>query len=667
MTNATFSIANTFAGNTRITGGGNFVKMGAGNLTINSMQGLGGLINVQAGTLTIGASGAFTNSNSLLISGGTLNLAGWEQFNQVYMTSGAITGSSFLQAIGSFNFTDSGTVSAKLRNASASLIKSGAGTVELSATGNDYGGTTTINGGTLLVSGTVTATSSVNVAAAGTLQLGNGTTTGSINTAAAITDNGSLVISRSNAVVQGADFSSAAITGTGSFTQAGSGNTTLNALNTYSGNTTIASGTLSIATGNVTATAAQALGTGTVLDLGVAGTSSGMLLYTGAAGTVAKDIYALGNGSDTVQNGGSGLLTLSGTLTKNGTVLTLKGGTNGIAVTGTIAGSSANSDLIIDGGTTTLSTANSYNGPTFIINAATLNANAAGALPTSNGRTAVFIDQSGSGNSTLAFGTDQAIASLTGASTSAVNLGSHAITVGTTSGSTTFAGVISGTGGSLTKDGASTLVLTGTNGYTGSTIVSNGMLIIDGSTNVSSSVTVNSGGTLGGHGTINGLVTLASGGTLNPGNGGPGLLTMGSLTLQLGSTTAFEINGTFTRGVDFDAINVNTSGGLTLNGNFTISFTNGSALANTTINLFGYLGSHTGDFVSVASTGYYTGAWAHVGETFTLDSMGQSLVFDETSGSLVIGATPEPSTWALLTVALSVVLIFRRRSGRPPR
>src|SRR5262249_6100802 len=56
-----------------------------------------------------------------------------------------------------------------------------------------------------------------------------------------------------------------------------------------------------------------------------------------------------------------------------------------------------------------------------------------------------------------------------------VTLGSATLTTGNDNTSTTFSGVISGTGG-LVKIGAGTLTLTGANSYTGPTIVSGGML-----------------------------------------------------------------------------------------------------------------------------------------------------------------------------------------------
>lgn len=51
-----------------------------------------------------------------------------------------------------------------------------------------------------------------------------------------------------------------------------------------------------------------------------------------------------------------------------------------------------------------MNVANTYNGPTSRVNGDTLAANVTDALPTANGRTAVSMDQSGSGSSTLTLG-----------------------------------------------------------------------------------------------------------------------------------------------------------------------------------------------------------------------------------------------------------------------
>jgi autotransporter-associated beta strand protein len=231
----------------------------------------------------------------------------------------------------------------------------------------------------------------------------------------------------------------------------------------------------------------------------------------------------------------------------------------------------------------------------------------------------------------------------------------------------TVSGIVSESGGNRTmeKSGAGTLVLSGANTYTGGTTVTGGTLLVNngtGSGTGTGNVTVN-GGTLGGSGTISGGVTINSGGTLAPGNS-PGLLTVGSLVLNAGSATVFEVAGSTTRGGDYDAINVVTSGGLTLNGNFTIGFTNVSALDNTTnINLFQYTGSHAGNFMSLVSTGFYAGTWVSGGaDIFTLSSGGQTLTFSELTGSLTV--IPEPAIWALLAFSLTIFMVMRRRAAR---
>ncbi|HOW71093.1 MAG TPA: autotransporter-associated beta strand repeat-containing protein [Phycisphaerae bacterium] len=91
-------------------------------------------------------------------------------------------------------------------------------------------------------------------------------------------------------------------------------------------------------------------------------------------------------------------------------------------------------------------------------------------------------------------GTVQQIASLSGPAGSAVTLGAGQLTVGSPSGSTQFAGTISGVGGSLVKDGNSTLTLSGTSTYTGNTIVQSGALLVNGS--IAGGLTVQAGGTV---------------------------------------------------------------------------------------------------------------------------------------------------------------------------
>jgi autotransporter-associated beta strand protein len=151
----------------------------------------------------------------------------------------------------------------------------------------------------------------------------------------------------------------------------------------------------------------------------------------------------------------------------------------------------------------------------------------------------------------------QQIGSLTGVAGSTVALGSGRLIVNSSS-NTQFAGIISGVGGSLVKQGAGKLTLTGTIAYTGATLLNGGALSVNGS--LAGPVTVNNTGALLGTGNISGLVNVASGGMLTPGNSA-GALTIASLALDAGSQTQIELAGT-ARGSQYDAVLVGGSASL---------------------------------------------------------------------------------------------------------
>ncbi len=99
---------------------------------------------------------------------------------------------------------------------------------------------------------------------------------------------------------------------------------------------------------------------------------------------------------------------------------------------------------------------------------------------------------------------------------------------------------ISGHGG-LTKQGIGALVLTGTNTYSGPTLVNQGLLAVNGS--ITSDVTVGSSGVVGGSGQI-GSLTANSGGTVAPGNSIGTLNVAGDVNFAAGSTYAVELSAT---------------------------------------------------------------------------------------------------------------------------
>jgi autotransporter-associated beta strand protein len=231
---------------------------------------------------------------------------------------------------------------------------------------------------------------------------------------------------------------------------------------------------------------------------------------------------------------------------------------------------------------------------------------------------------------------------------------------GSNTGDNTVQGIIAdNTAGTVLveKNGTGKWVLSGDNTYTGATSVNAGTLQIDGDQSAASgAVTVASGATLSGSGTIGGATTVQSGAFLAPGNS-PGVLTFDD-ALTLEGTTTMEILGT-ARGTEYDGIDVN--GALSYGGALVLSAD--SLIADGTYDLFGILGTESGDFASISLSGL-----AYSGETFSFDSSdtwtatvgSQEFTFLQSTGDLTV--IPEPGTFALLAgfFGLGYVMVRRR-------
>ncbi|RYD67858.1 MAG: PEP-CTERM sorting domain-containing protein, partial [Verrucomicrobiaceae bacterium] len=196
-----------------------------------------------------------------------------------------------------------------------------------------------------------------------------------------------------------------------------------------------------------------------------------------------------------------------------------------------------------------------------------------------------------------------------------------------------------GIGRGLTKAGPGTLILDGTNSYTGNTTVDAGSLIVNGSIS-GSNVLVNSGATLGGSGTVGSVDLL--GGTVAPGNG-PGTLSTNSFSLDSTAAIKFELAQA---GVTGGGINdlISVAGNLTLDG--TLQVTPLSGFGGGTYPLFTYTGTLTnsGLALDLAFLALYPG----------------SAISTATQGIVNLVVVPEPTTGALLMISLGAFAGFRR-------
>jgi fibronectin-binding autotransporter adhesin len=357
--------ASTISGT--LSGSGSLTKQGSGTLTIsNNNSGYSGETRLEGGVLEIGDNGALGAGTVTFRDAGTIRSTNAAD-RTLSLAIGTFTGSTgtvyTFGSAGTGNLTFSGTGSTALGSVTRNLnILNNLTTFGQSFTGT--GAITKSGAGTLILAGANTYTGNTTINA-GTLQLGNGGTSGSLSTSSNITVNGTLAFNRSNDVVQGTDFkSSVVISGTGSLVQMGTGNLTLNAANTYSGGTTLNSGTLVINN-------ASAIGSGTFsINGGTLNNTSGstITLSTNNAQSWNGDFAFTGTND---LNLGTGAVTLNATRT-----ITVNSGN--LTVGGTISGTGFG--LTKNGtGTLILSGSNSYTGNT-TINAGTLQASVTGAL-----------------------------------------------------------------------------------------------------------------------------------------------------------------------------------------------------------------------------------------------------------------------------------------------
>ncbi|MBZ9922178.1 autotransporter-associated beta strand repeat-containing protein, partial [Mesorhizobium sp. BR1-1-7] len=523
ITSDTISVTNaatnlTFSGQVVSLDGANFIKDGAGTLTLSgSNNSYTGNTTVNGGTLavttlanggvnsSIGASSS-ASSSLVLQNGAKLD----------YLGSAATSNRGFTLAsaggIGVSNAPTTLTLGG-VATGPGSLTKTGPGTLVLSGT-NDYSGGTTVSTG-ILRAGSTSAfgTGAMTVAGGATLDLANNS-----NSVGALGGSGNVTLGTARLTINGSGTFSGVISGAaaGGVTLGSGAQTFSGCSNTYAGST--------ILQGNSTLNVGCLANGGQSSDIGASSSAStnlvfnqGALNYTGGDVTTDRGFQLLAN------IGAVGVANAATTLT----------------FTGQATGSGI---LRKDGpGTLVLSGNNTYTGGT-IVSTGTLRA----------GSTTAF----GTGATTVNAGAtldlkdlSNTMGGLTGAGN--VTLGSATLTING-GGGLTFSGAISGTG-SFVKTGAGGQGLTGcNNSYGGTTTISGGSLVVDclvnggvnssmGASSAAASNLVFNGGTLGYVGTggsTNRQFTLDT--------AGGGLDASGTGAINFTSTAAITLLGTDT-------------------------------------------------------------------------------------------------------------------------
>ncbi|QDU26643.1 Hemolysin, chromosomal [Anatilimnocola aggregata] len=483
-----------------------------------------GSILTSTGNITIGFNSAATTSSKLVVSGATPGVGTWTANNSA--TNGRIqlggsTTDSFSNAA-TLDMSDLGTFTANLSGTTTTFMVGDA----TNGSGTGTAGSTLILARTsTIIADTFTSDSPAGdstFAIKQVIKLGS-----TANTIRANTINIGASGNRANGTL---DF----LTSSGTLTIRNKANATNAAIMNvgYGGATT---GFSFSSTVNLN---------GHSVDINLASLNIGGRTGTSGANSTASFSYDTGTltvGTLNVGRRNSTASTSSGTLNIGGTSTTTITGAFAIAAQLAASGSSVtNGTVNITGGNTTVS------GGISLANRPTAGT-ATGALSITGGTLSVGGDITVTGTTSESITLDGGTLDMGG-----FNIGSVAspiIPLTFASGTLKNVGTINGTAG-LTKTTTGQLILDGTIGYTGATVINGGKLVVNATnalTALPGAVTVNSGGTLGGTGTITGTVSVVGTGAIDAGATGAdetGTLTISNtLTLAGTSTFAAQLNG----------------------------------------------------------------------------------------------------------------------------
>lgn len=674
-------------------------------------------LNGPGSTLTLGGDVTYIATNNPLMAGiygttGTLNLGGNRVFN-----IGDSSSASTAELV----------IASALAGTGFSLTKTGAGWLALTGS-NTYTGGTTISAGTLelnnstvlgdivnnaslVVNNSVDGTYSGNISGTGAVikgintsiltLTGNNTFTGGLtlngpvsvssdsnlgaasgsltfnNNSLITTANMALASTRSVVLASGSTYGGfspnsgttltygGVISGLGGLYKWNSGTLTLTGANTYAGGTTISSG---------------------ILQVGANGTIGSILgnIVDNATLTFARsDNVTFANiisGTGGFVQAGAGTLIFSnnntyagGTLISNGTLQLGNGAAAGMHGLGDVVNNShlifnrsdgGHYDQVISGtgdvtkagaGTLIYTRDNTYSGGTII----------------SDGAIQV-------GRNSYDPADPYELITNTGGTTGSIGAGpvlnnSHLIF--NRSDNISYTGTVTGTGDFIKNGSGALTISSNANAFSGGVVINAGKLLVTnsaGSATGSGAVNVNNGAAFGGTGLISGALIINGGGSVSPGSS-PGQLQVGNgTTFASGGHYVFEINNTAgAPGTNWDLLSI--SGGLTISATVSTPFvldlvslnagnTNG-LLANFDPTL-----AYSWKFVTTTTgiTGFSAGAFQYNASNFSNSLDIGHFYVSQAGNDLYLNFTPvpEPTTWVLLSLGLSSVLLSLRRKSR---
>jgi len=536
-----------------------------------AIVGLGGVSGAVVNTLVIDQSGnslyqgVFDGAGKLVKTGeGTLYLSGANTFKGgLTVAEGGLdtsNGATFADSLG-VSVNTPATFTMGVDDAIATLINAGITRVhavasldELTNSGLiDIAGLSNLTRSMPVNMGTLNVSGVANNAANGTIALGQGAVAnlGHLVNAGTVTNQGTLKVEGgfANAATGMVDLAAGSVNHFGSLTNAGSilahaditvtgdyvqnGGALTTSANLTTGSLSGTGGTIALASGSVL-TVDQAIngtyaGSITGGNATMVKTGAGTLTLSGAAGSFAPGELYITLG--TVAVDGAGILSsaLKVDIAKNAGLTLVRGNQtiNDLSGTGTLA---------LNGNNLYLANGGNFEGTVTGTGSVQLTSGSFNLGNTIEADKGIFSVQSGSTMNVLSSGT----------------LNATQISV---DGQLNLAGTATTT--DATVKGGTLHLGAGTSG---------------GALN-SKTLLVSNGGKLSGNGTVTGATTVGSGGNLAPGNS-PGVISFADLTLDAGSVSTMEVEGTAGAGVTGGNDLVNVSGKLTLKAGSTLAISN---------------------------------------------------------------------------------------------